>query len=46
MAQGIGIDVARHYNTLEEKGQESRKDSRIYYMRNFNNWIKRHVAHV
>ena len=40
MAQGIGSDVARHYNTLEEKGLDQRKESRIYYMRNFNNWTK------
>ena len=37
---GIGDKVASHYNNLEEKGKESRKESRIFYMRNLNNWIK------
>ena len=37
---GMGSVVAQHYNKLQEKGKEQRKDSRIYFMRNFNNWIK------
>uniref|UniRef100_A0A1L8DGV5 mRNA cap guanine-N(7) methyltransferase n=1 Tax=Nyssomyia neivai TaxID=330878 RepID=A0A1L8DGV5_9DIPT len=32
--------VAKHYNTLEEKGLQERNKSRIFYLRNFNNWIK------
>lgn len=32
--------VAAHYNTLEDKGLDERLKSRIFYMRNFNNWIK------
>lgn len=32
--------VADHYNLLEEKGLSYRNQSRIVYMRNFNNWIK------
>ncbi|XP_014471732.1 PREDICTED: mRNA cap guanine-N7 methyltransferase isoform X2 [Dinoponera quadriceps] len=32
--------VAEHYNALEEKGLRHRNQSRIVYMRNFNNWIK------
>jgi len=32
--------VAKHYNNLEEKGVNARKESRIYHLRNFNNWIK------
>lgn len=32
--------VADHYNMLEEKGLSYRNQSRIIYMRNFNNWIK------
>ena len=32
--------VAGHYNALEEKGLSHRSQSRIVYMRNFNNWIK------
>lgn len=32
--------VATHYNKLEEKGRAERSKSRIFHMRNFNNWIK------
>lgn len=32
--------VAKHYNDLEEKGLVERLKSRIFYMRNFNNFIK------
>jgi len=32
--------VADHYNALEEKNLSQRNQSRIVYMRNFNNWIK------
>lgn len=32
--------VASHYNTLEETGLAARAQSRIVFMRNFNNWIK------
>jgi len=37
---GVGSTVASHYNNLKEGGLESRKESRIFFMRNFNNWIK------
>ena len=37
---GLGGVVAKHYGNLPEKGKEQRKDSRIFHMRNFNNWIK------
>lgn len=32
--------VAKHYNELQEGGLEERGQSRIFYQRNFNNWIK------
>ncbi|EDO40546.1 predicted protein, partial [Nematostella vectensis] len=32
--------VAKHYNEHPEGSKESRKDSRIFHMRNFNNWVK------
>ncbi|XP_069778597.1 mRNA cap guanine-N7 methyltransferase isoform X2 [Narcine bancroftii] len=32
--------VAAHYNELQECGLAVRSKSRIFYMRNFNNWIK------
>lgn len=38
--EGIGGAVASHYNNLQEAGLDQRKDSRIFHMRNFNNWIK------
>lgn len=38
--QGLGSQVAEHYNKLEETGLEKRAQSRIFHMRNFNNWIK------
>ena len=37
---GFGNVVASHYNKLEEKGKAQRKNSRIFHMRNFNNWVK------
>ena len=33
--------VAHHYNKLQEKGLAERFNSKIFYLRNFNNWIKR-----
>ncbi|MEQ2252822.1 hypothetical protein ILYODFUR_025790 [Ilyodon furcidens] len=33
-------NVASHYNTLQEVGLAARSQSRIFYMRNFNNWLK------
>lgn len=32
--------VAKHYNELQESGLKERDQSRIFYQRNFNNWIK------
>ncbi|XP_075154804.1 RNA guanine-7 methyltransferase [Haematobia irritans] len=32
--------VASHYNELKESGRRERVKSRIFHMRNFNNWIK------
>lgn len=39
-SEGHANVVAAHYNTLKEKGLDERLKSRIFYMRNFNNWIK------
>lgn len=33
--------VVEHYNKLQEKGLAERFNSKIFYLRNFNNWIKR-----
>ena len=32
--------MASHDNNLDERGVASRKESRIYHLRNLNNWIK------
>lgn len=34
------VKVASHYNQLQEVGLAARSRSRIFYMRNFNNWLK------
>jgi mRNA (guanine-N7-)-methyltransferase len=36
----MSSQVAQHYNKLQETGLAKRSESRIYYLRNFNNWIK------
>ncbi|EGT39725.1 CBN-TAG-72 protein [Caenorhabditis brenneri] len=33
-------EVAEHYNKVRQAGIEDRKESRIFFMRNMNNWIK------
>ncbi|XP_017097153.1 mRNA cap guanine-N(7) methyltransferase [Drosophila bipectinata] len=32
--------VATHYNELKEAGRKDRQKSKIFFMRNFNNWVK------
>ncbi|XP_033125313.1 mRNA cap guanine-N7 methyltransferase-like [Anneissia japonica] len=39
-ASGHGSTVAKHYNELQECGLKARGQSRIFFMRNFNNWTK------
>ncbi|KAK4879022.1 hypothetical protein RN001_007168 [Aquatica leii] len=39
-SEGYGKIIAKHYNALEEKGVQERSKSRIFYLRNFHNWIK------
>ncbi|XP_022902267.2 mRNA cap guanine-N(7) methyltransferase [Onthophagus taurus] len=38
--ENVSKVVAKHYNNLEEKGLDERAMSRIFFMRNFHNWIK------
>ncbi|XP_006024173.1 mRNA cap guanine-N7 methyltransferase [Alligator sinensis] len=40
VGEGHGQTVAAHYNELQEVGVEKRSESRIFYLRNFNNWMK------
>nr|XP_058133244.1 mRNA cap guanine-N7 methyltransferase isoform X2 [Dasypus novemcinctus] len=40
LEDGHSSAVAAHYNKLEETGLEKRSQSRIFYLRNFNNWMK------
>ena len=35
-----GSVVQSHYNNLRQTDLKTRSESRIYYLRNFNNWIK------
>ncbi|CAG0887438.1 unnamed protein product [Cyprideis torosa] len=41
--EGHSSKVAEHYNKIEEKGKDHRKQSKIYFMRNFNNWAKSQI---
>ncbi|CAI9583499.1 unnamed protein product [Staurois parvus] len=38
--EGHSSAVAAHYNELQECGLQQRSLSRIFYLRNFNNWMK------
>ncbi|XP_063779472.1 mRNA cap guanine-N7 methyltransferase [Pseudophryne corroboree] len=38
--EGHASAVAAHYNELQECGLQQRSQSRIFYLRNFNNWMK------
>ncbi|XP_042901007.1 mRNA cap guanine-N(7) methyltransferase [Parasteatoda tepidariorum] len=40
MTDSLAPIVAQHYNQIQEKGLEERKQSRIFHMRNLNNWVK------
>jgi hypothetical protein len=40
-AEGSAVTkVASHYNAIEEIGIRERTKSRIFFLRNFNNWVK------
>lgn len=39
-SNSLGSTVAKHYNDISPITKESRKQSRIFHLRNFNNWIK------
>ncbi len=33
-------DAHTYYNNTQEQGLDRRNESKIYHLRNFNNWIK------
>ncbi|KAG9479104.1 hypothetical protein GDO78_012650, partial [Eleutherodactylus coqui] len=39
-SEGHSSAVATHYNELQECGLQERSQSRIFHLRNFNNWMK------
>ncbi|KAI7690058.1 hypothetical protein SSS_02253 [Sarcoptes scabiei] len=39
-SSSISTIVANHYNSINNNDIQERKKSRIYHMRNFNNWVK------
>eukprot|EP00794_Sanderia_malayensis_P018982 gene18982-20889_t len=38
--KSLGATVAKHYNNIPESGRHARTQSRIFHLRNFNNWVK------
>ena len=38
--KGLGVTVAKFYNEHKANTREERKASPIFYLRNFNNWVK------
>ncbi|KAM9308328.1 mRNA cap guanine-N(7) methyltransferase [Gastrophryne carolinensis] len=40
LQEGHSSAVAAHYNELQECGLQQRSQSRIFFLRNFNNWMK------
>jgi len=38
--EALGATVAKHYNEIPAGSKETRKESRIFHLRNFNNWAK------
>jgi len=38
--KSLGSTVAKHYNLLQSNTKDQRKDSCIFHLRNFNNWVK------
>lgn len=37
---GVANQVAAHYNQIQQRGLGARRESRVFHMRSFNNWIK------
>lgn len=39
-SNGLGEKVAKHYNAIPAGTRQSRRESPIFHLKNFNNWVK------
>lgn len=39
-SNGLGEKVAKHYNAIPAGNRHTRRESPIFHLKNFNNWVK------